>query len=68
MNLGNQTRENLCEKARFRAKMPRSLEENPKELLGKLFYVWRKTQVRLSSNVLAFLENAFLGLLRGESG
>lgn len=33
--------------------------KTPKELLGKLFYVWRKTQVRLSSNVLAFLERCF---------
>ena len=46
-------------KVRFRAKMPKRLEENPKELLGKLFYVWRKTQVRLNLNVLAFLEMRF---------
>ena len=39
--------------------MPRCLEENLKELLGKLFYVWRKTQVRLSSNVLAFWKRCF---------
>ena len=50
---------------RFRAKMPRSLEENPKELFGKLFYVWRKTQVRLSSNVLAFLERCFWAFWEG---
>ena len=39
---------------------------NPKELFGKLFYVWRKTQVCLNLKVLAFLEMRFWAFWEGK--
>lgn len=58
-DLANQIRENLCEKRDFGQKFRGVWKKNSKELFGKLFYVWRKTQVRLNSNVLVFWEMCF---------
>lgn len=39
--------------------MSKYLEENPEAFQEKLFDVWKKTQVRLRANVLAFWESGF---------